>query len=60
MIGFIFSIGRMILTKKPWIYDPNGDQDREDITNQYKAEEGTGAERLSLLNAVRGSELAKR
>lgn len=49
----------MILTKQPWIYDPNGDRDRQDITLQYKAKEGTEAERLSLYNAVRGSELAK-
>lgn len=30
----------MILTKAPWIFDPNGDKDREDITLQYKAPEG--------------------
>jgi len=36
-----FSIGRMILTKKPWIYDPNGDRDRDDVTYQYKNKEGT-------------------
>lgn len=35
-----FSIGRMILTKKPWIFDPNGDKDREEVTDQYKAREG--------------------
>lgn len=41
MIFFLFySIGRMILTKAPWIYDPNGDRDREDITSLYKATEG--------------------
>lgn len=56
----MLSIGRMILTKKPFMYDPNGDRDREDITLQYKAKEGTEDERVSLLNAVRGSEIAKR
>jgi hypothetical protein len=35
-----FSIGRMILTKKPWIFDPNGDRDRDDITDEYKNKEG--------------------
>lgn len=35
-----FSIGRMILTKKPWIYDPNGDSDKDDVTDQYKNKEG--------------------
>ena len=30
----------MILTKAPWIFDPNGDRDREDITSIYKAKEG--------------------
>lgn len=49
----------MILTKQPWIFDPNGDRDRQDITLDYKAKEGTEAERISLYNAVRGSELAK-
>lgn len=54
------SIGRLILTKKPFMFDPNGDRDREDITLEYKAKEGTEAERLSLYNAVRGTERAKR
>jgi hypothetical protein len=30
----------MILTKKPWIYDPNGDTDRDDVTDEYKNKEG--------------------
>lgn len=50
----------MILTKEPWIYDPNGDKDRQDITDQYKEKEGTQAERLALYKAVRGTHLAKR
>lgn len=50
----------MILTKKPFIFDPNGDEDREDITEQYKAVEGSKDERLSLYNAVRNTTRAKR
>lgn len=50
----------MVLTKQPFIYDPNGDKDRQDITDVYKAKEGTDAERLSLYNAIRGTEAAKR
>lgn len=48
------------MTKLPYVFDPNGDTDREDITNQYKAKEGTEAERLALYNGIRGSERAKR
>lgn len=48
-----------MLTKKPFLFDVNGDRDREDITDQYKHKEGTETERLSLYNAVRGSALAK-
>jgi len=55
-----YHIGRMILTKKPWIYDPNGERDRDEVTDEYKNREGTKAERLTLLNGVRASERAKR
>ena len=55
-----YHIGRMILTKAPWIFDPNGDKDRQDITSLYKAKEGTEVERLTLYRAVRSSEMAKR
>nr|CAD7425377.1 unnamed protein product [Timema monikensis] len=55
-----YHIGRVIFTKAPWLFDPNGEKDREDITNQYKAEEGSATERLALMNAVRGVERAKR
>ncbi|XP_043498995.1 hemocyte protein-glutamine gamma-glutamyltransferase-like [Polistes fuscatus] len=55
-----YHIGRMILTKAPWIFDPNGDKDREDITSLYKAKEGTEAERLTLYRAIRSTERAKR
>ncbi|EFA00611.1 hemocyte protein-glutamine gamma-glutamyltransferase [Tribolium castaneum] len=54
-----YHVGRTILTKQAFIFDPNGDQDREDVTLQYKPPEGSKAERLSLYNAVRGTELAK-
>ncbi|XP_050511341.1 hemocyte protein-glutamine gamma-glutamyltransferase [Diabrotica virgifera virgifera] len=55
-----YHVGRYILTKQPFMYDYNGDRDRQDITRLYKPEEGSKAERLSLLNAVRGTEAAKR
>lgn len=50
----------MILTKKPHLYDPNGDRDREDITHEYKNPEGTKDERLALYNAVGNITRAKR
>ncbi|XP_044019930.1 hemocyte protein-glutamine gamma-glutamyltransferase-like isoform X1 [Aphidius gifuensis] len=53
-------IGRMLLTKAPWIFDPNGDKDKEDITYEYKSPEGTDAERLTLYRAVRNTPTAKR
>lgn len=55
-----YHIGRMILTKKPYVFDPIGDEDREDIIDQYKFKEGTPSERLALMNGVRFSERAKR
>lgn len=55
-----FSIGRTILTKQPFVFDPNGDQDRQDLTTDYKFAEYSQLERLSLYNAVRGTELAKK
>ncbi|XP_045452766.1 hemocyte protein-glutamine gamma-glutamyltransferase-like [Melitaea cinxia] len=55
-----YHIGRMILTKKPFVFDPLGDEDREDIIGQYKYKEGTASERLALMNGVRYSERAKR
>ncbi|KAF5290675.1 hypothetical protein FQR65_LT01965 [Abscondita terminalis] len=54
-----YHIGRIILTKQPFFYDPNGDKDRQDITQEYKAKEGSQAERVSLLNAVRGLQTAQ-
>ncbi|OWR55378.1 hemocyte protein-glutamine gamma-glutamyltransferase [Danaus plexippus plexippus] len=55
-----YHIGRMVLTKKPYVFDPLGDADRDDITVQYKHREGTASERLALMNGVRYSERAKR
>ncbi|XP_063233133.1 hemocyte protein-glutamine gamma-glutamyltransferase-like [Bacillus rossius redtenbacheri] len=54
-----YHIGKCIYTKAPWIFDPNGDTDRQDITSSYKAQEGTSMERLYLMNAVRNLERAK-
>lgn len=50
----------MILTKKPYVFDPLGDADRQDIIGEYKHREGTASERLALMNGVRYSERAKR
>uniref|UniRef100_A0A1B6D4M4 Transglutaminase-like domain-containing protein n=1 Tax=Clastoptera arizonana TaxID=38151 RepID=A0A1B6D4M4_9HEMI len=55
-----YHIGRQILTKQPFIFDPQGDTDKEDITYSYKSEEGTETERLTLYNAVQGTARAKR
>ncbi|KAE8742256.1 hypothetical protein FOCC_FOCC012185 [Frankliniella occidentalis] len=55
-----YHIGRRILTKTPFIFDHVGDDDCDDIIDLYKAPEGTNMERISLLNAVRGSARAKR
>ncbi|KPJ09521.1 Hemocyte protein-glutamine gamma-glutamyltransferase [Papilio machaon] len=55
-----YHIGRMVLTKKPYVFDPLGDEDRQDITGEYKHREGTASERLALMNGVRYSERAKR
>jgi len=35
-----FSIGRMILTKAPNTFDPDGDSDRQDVIDAYKGQEG--------------------
>ncbi|CAG4986820.1 unnamed protein product [Colias eurytheme] len=55
-----YHIGRMVLTKKPFVFDPLGDADRADVTALYKHREGTASERLALWNGVRYSERAKR
>lgn len=50
----------MILTKRPMVFDPHGEEDCENIMDQYKPPEGTKDNRLSLLNAVRNTTRAKR
>ncbi|ODN01465.1 Hemocyte protein-glutamine gamma-glutamyltransferase [Orchesella cincta] len=50
-----YHVGRQILTKKPNVFDSDGDSDRMDIIEEYKPKEGSRTERLQLVNAVRGS-----
>ncbi|XP_021954113.1 hemocyte protein-glutamine gamma-glutamyltransferase [Folsomia candida] len=50
-----YHVGRQILTKKPNVFDSEGDSDRWDIIEEYKPKEGTRMERLQLVNAVQGS-----
>lgn len=50
----------MILTKLPFLYDPNGDRDKEDITIQYKHMEGSTSERLVVFKAVAQNDEAKK
>jgi len=50
----------MLLTKKPFLFDPNGDRDMEEITDQYKQIEGTDGERLVVYNAVAKNDEAKK
>lgn len=45
-------VGQKLLTKKPHIFDPCGDRDRDDVMNDYKDPEGSKEERLSLLRAA--------
>ncbi len=51
---FHSSVGRLIVTKAVGFLDRDGDDDAEDITAQYKGEEGSQEERLAVFNAVRG------
>ena len=48
------------MTKAAGFEDHYGNTDMEEITSDYKISEGTPSERVALLNAVRGSERAKR
>ena len=50
----------MIITKAPWVFDPNGDTDKEEITDMYKSREGTEEERLSLYRAVGSISISKK
>ncbi|CAH0548098.1 unnamed protein product [Brassicogethes aeneus] len=53
------AVGRFLLTKKPMVDDPYGNEDCEDVINQYKMPEGTKAERLQLFNSIRHNPLAR-
>uniref|UniRef100_A0A1B6EUM3 Transglutaminase-like domain-containing protein n=1 Tax=Cuerna arida TaxID=1464854 RepID=A0A1B6EUM3_9HEMI len=55
-----YHIGRMILTKYPFVFDPNGDTDRENITTVYKPSEGSKDERAAFYLAAQGTHRAKR
>merc|ERR1711874_587189 len=54
------AVGLGIWTKLPEKDDELGDDDKENITHEYKSNEGTTSERLALHNAIRGFKLAKR
>ncbi|KAK8383906.1 hypothetical protein O3P69_015979 [Scylla paramamosain] len=53
-----YHVGRSIMTKTSGKEDDIGDDDGEDVVNDYKNEEGTMAERLAIHNAIRGSRRA--
>ncbi|XP_046746548.1 hemocyte protein-glutamine gamma-glutamyltransferase-like [Diprion similis] len=53
------SVGRMIVTKAPFVFKPYDDGDREDITSSYKPMEGTTEERLALYRAARSLDGAR-
>ncbi|CAG0922034.1 unnamed protein product [Notodromas monacha] len=53
-------VGRKLLTKNPYRDDDFGDSDALDITLDYKDSEGSNEERMSVMNAVRGVEGARR
>ncbi|XP_067006907.2 hemocyte protein-glutamine gamma-glutamyltransferase [Anabrus simplex] len=55
-----YHVGRRIVTKIVGKDDDEGDADLEDITHLYKDPDGSQAERLAVMNAVRGNELAER
>ncbi|KAK9506648.1 hypothetical protein O3M35_008543 [Rhynocoris fuscipes] len=44
--------GYQMLTKKPFIFDPNGERDLDDVMDQYKNPEGSKEERLALIRAA--------
>ena len=47
------SVGRLLLTKAPGVYDSRGNRDAEDVTDQYKHRERSSAERASVARAMR-------
>lgn len=50
-----YHVGRSILTKRAGKDDDTGEDDQEEVVNEYKNTEGTMAERLAIHNAIRGS-----
>ena len=53
-------MGRKIVTKSAGFEDNYGNSDMEDLTYNYKMVEGRSTERWAVLNAVRGSERARK
>ncbi|XP_045106516.1 hemocyte protein-glutamine gamma-glutamyltransferase-like [Portunus trituberculatus] len=53
-----YHIGRAIMTKSSGKDDDFGDDDGEDVVNDYKNTEGSVAERMAIQNAIRGSRRA--
>ena len=43
----LYSIGRQILTKKAFVYDPTGNSDAEDVVASYKPDEGENDQIIS-------------
>lgn len=56
----LFRIGRCIITKKANVFDSYGNEDKEDITDQYKEREGTEEERVALYNAAQNASAISR
>lgn len=56
-ISLLYSVGRKLFTKKIGYLDesPGGLRDAEDITHEYKNDEGSKEERASIINAARKS-----
>ncbi|XP_050728969.1 hemocyte protein-glutamine gamma-glutamyltransferase-like [Eriocheir sinensis] len=54
-----YHVGRSILTKSVGKDDDAGQDDQEDVVEEYKNKEGTTAERLAIHNAIRGSARAR-
>ncbi|KAG8256669.1 hypothetical protein J6590_063512 [Homalodisca vitripennis] len=55
-----YHVGRKIVTKSVGKDDDEGDGDMEDVTALYKNPEGSFAERLAVLNAVKGVPTAQK
>ncbi|XP_071448771.1 hemocyte protein-glutamine gamma-glutamyltransferase-like [Hetaerina americana] len=50
-----YHVGRRVVTKNPKLDDEFGDNDLEDITDQYKNPEGSMSERLATYSALRSA-----